>query len=490
MMGRAAAPCWRATRAFMFLTTLALIKACRLAASATASSDGRASSGSMVGSSAAGSSTAFSNSGASSFRTSRLSAVERRGGMKRGSGPRTCFATRTIDFIRSTSMSAMPASKAPAAAATTAPVLAWRTRSEYECQSEARRRSSTRKTGPQLAHAQLALQAGRRRRVLERQFLVWVDIMMRALGGERGLMKTGQDQLQLAGIGIDVADGENARNARFEFRRVDRDQILIEIDSPSGDRAELHGEPEERQHVVAGMVVSLTVLTTDREGRELAVLALDPRHLPQHEFHVARIDEFPHRVDRMGRRAERVPAVNQGDAVGDRVQVQGPVERGIAPAHDHHAPSLEMVHLAHGIEHALVFVGVEPWDRRPLRLERPPARRDKNGLGFDRLFVVGADAKQGPLGRAQNLHSFDHLGKMKLRTEWLDLLHEIIDKLLSVDHRKAWNVVDRLLRIELRALAARFRQDVDEVRLDVEQTEFEHRKQADGPGADDRDVGR
>ena len=89
--------------------------------------------------------------------------------------------------------------------------------------------------------------------------------MMRALCGERGLMKTGQDQLQLAGIGIDVADGENARNARFEFRRVDRDQILIEIDSPSGDRAELHGEPKERQHVVAGMVVGLTVLTTDRE---------------------------------------------------------------------------------------------------------------------------------------------------------------------------------------------------------------------------------
>ena len=51
--------------------------------------------------------------------------------------------------------------------------------------------------------------------------------MVRALRGERRLMETRQDQLELARIGIDVADGENARNARFEFRRVDGDQILI-----------------------------------------------------------------------------------------------------------------------------------------------------------------------------------------------------------------------------------------------------------------------
>ena len=89
--------------------------------------------------------------------------------------------------------------------------------------------------------------------------------MMGALGGERGFMKTGQDQLELARIGVDVADGENARNARFEFRRIDGDQVLIEIDSPTGDRPELHGEPEERQHVVAGVVIKLTVLAADRQ---------------------------------------------------------------------------------------------------------------------------------------------------------------------------------------------------------------------------------
>ncbi len=51
--------------------------------------------------------------------------------------------------------------------------------------------------------------------------------MVGALRRERGLMETRQDQFQLARIGVDVADGENAGNARFELRRVDGDQILV-----------------------------------------------------------------------------------------------------------------------------------------------------------------------------------------------------------------------------------------------------------------------
>jgi hypothetical protein len=105
-------------------------------------------------------------------------------------------------------------------------------------------------------------------------------------------------------------------------------------------------------------------------------------------------------------------------------------------------------------------------------------------------FIVGGDAKQGSLRRAQNLHSLDHLGEVKLRPEGVDLLHQIVDKLLSVDHRKARNVVDRLLGVQFRALAARLRQDVDQMALDIEKTEFEHGKQAYWPGADDRDIGR
>ena len=74
------------------------------------------------------------------------------------------------------------------------------------------------------AHAKLPLQARRRRRVLEGQLLVRVNIAVGALGGERRLVETREDQLELAGIGVDIANGENAGNARFELCRVNGDQ--------------------------------------------------------------------------------------------------------------------------------------------------------------------------------------------------------------------------------------------------------------------------
>ena len=192
----------------------------------------------------------------------------------------------------------------------------------------------------------------------------------------------------------------------------------------------------------------------------------------------------------MRRGAERVAAMDERDPGGDRVKVQDPIQRRIAAADDHDPTAPEMLHLAYGIEHASVLVGVETGEGRLLRLERSAARGDEQSLGLDRLIVVGSDAKQRRVRRPENLHPLDHLAEVKVRPERMDLLHQIVDEFLSVDHRKARNVVDRLLGIEFRALAARLRQDVDQVGPDVEQAQFEDGEQADRPGADDRDVGR
>ena len=99
-----------------------------------------------------------------------------------------------------------------------------------------------------LLHAELLLQARRRGGVLEDQLLVRIDIFMGCLRHQRRLMEAGQDELQLAGIGVDVADGEDARLARLELRGVDGNEILVEIEAPIGDRPELHGETEEGHH--------------------------------------------------------------------------------------------------------------------------------------------------------------------------------------------------------------------------------------------------
>ena len=79
---------------------------------------------------------------------------------------------------------------------------------------------------------------------------------------------------------------------------------------------------------------------------------------------------------------------------------------------------------------------------------------------------------------------------MKLRSKGLDLLHEPIDQLLRVAYRQCRNVVDRLIRIELRTLPARMRQRIHHVRTDAEEPEFENLKKAAGTRADDDDVGR
>ncbi len=92
--------------------------------------------------------------------------------------------------------------------------------------------------------------------------------------------------------------------------------------------------------------------------------------------------------------------------------------------------------------------------------EPPPAAIDHD-LGLDRRAGVGGDAEQGMLRRAQRFDALDHLAEVEGRLERMDLLAQVVDQPLAGDHGKAGNVVDRLFRIELGALAADLGQDVD-----------------------------
>src|SRR5579862_700821 len=79
---------------------------------------------------------------------------------------------------------------------------------------------------------------------------------------------------------------------------------------------------------------------------------------------------------------------------------------------------------------------------------------------------------------------------MKLRLEGLDLLHQSVNELLGAAYRQRRDVIDRLLGIKLRALAARDRQRIDDVRTDTEQAKLENLEQAAGTRTDNDDVGR
>src|SRR5262245_12884038 len=78
---------------------------------------------------------------------------------------------------------------------------------------------------------------------------------------------------------------------------------------------------------------------------------------------------------------------------------------------------------------------------------------------------------------------------MKRRAEWLDLRHQRVAKPLAGDVRQSRDVVDRLLRIKLRALATDLVEDVEYVRLHVEQAKLEYREQPAWSGTDDQHVG-
>ena len=104
-----------------------------------------------------------------------------------------------------------------------------------------------------------------------------------------------------------------------------------------------------------------------------------------------------------------------------------------------------------------------------------------------KVDAAGRAHAEAAILAAGELHHL--LPQVKLRLERLDLLQQPIDQFLRAAHRQRRNVVNRLVRIELRALAAGVRQRVHHVGADAEQAELEDLEQPAGAGPDDDDFG-
>ena len=131
------------------------------------------------------------------------------------------------------------------------------------------------------------------------------------LGHQRRFMEAGQYQLEFAGIGVDVADGENAGGFAFEPRRVHRDQIFVKIDAEFGDGAQLDGEPEERQEGVGLVMPFAFVGAGQGNAFEPARLAMNRLDRGDMEFDLAFLFQLTHLVDAMLGGAEAVAVMNQ-----------------------------------------------------------------------------------------------------------------------------------------------------------------------------------
>ena len=219
---------------------------------------------------------------------------------------------------------------------------------------------------------------------------------------------------------------------------------------------------------------------------EPAALAFERGDLTDLQIHLSAGHQRAHLLDAVGRGAEIVAPVQQRHALGDRMQIERPVEREIAAADDQDVLVAELLHLAHGIEHRGALIGLDARHRRTLRLERAAACGNHHHLALEHLAGIGRDAKAGIADLLDRLH---HLVEMEGRMKRLDLFHQRFGQALAGDEGNAGNVVDRLFRIEFGALAAELVEDVDHMRLHVQQAQFEDRKQAARTRANNQHIG-
>ena len=164
------------------------------------------------------------------------------------------------------------------------------------------------------------------------------------------------------------------------------------------------------------------------------------------------------------------PSVHLDDLCCFLVQVDDPVERGIAAAKYHELLAVEVGCITHSIMNLLVFERLAPLDAEPAGLERAKTRRDHHSAGDEGRAPGGLQVEASIVAPVQRGHL---LAKMEQRTERFDLLHEPVDELLRPTDRERWNVINRLVRIELGALSARVIECVDDVTLDAQQSELE-----------------
>ena len=71
-------------------------------------------------------------------------------------------------------------------------------------------------------------------RVLQKHPLIRVQVFLHAKCGQRRLVKPAQDQLLLARVGVDVADGEDARYVGFELLGVDCQLLALDAQGQRG----------------------------------------------------------------------------------------------------------------------------------------------------------------------------------------------------------------------------------------------------------------
>src|SRR5690606_22922153 len=197
--------------------------------------------------------------------------------------------------------------------------------------------------------------------------------------------EAGGDQFHFSGVMDDVAGGINAGNVGFHFR-IDQDGPFFNVQAPVLDRAQGGDETEADDHCIrfhffrfAGLFVYddhfldlfLPVEGLDFPGSD------DPDAGFHHLFYAVFVG------------AETVPAVNQGDAFGNRFQHQGPIDGGIAATGNQHFFSGKLLHVVDKIIKSFSFKAFRLGQVQFARFKGAASRRDDDRPGKVDLFGGG-----------------------------------------------------------------------------------------------------
>src|ERR1700722_16457536 len=244
-------------------------------------------------------------------------------------------------------------------------------------------------------------------------------------------------------------------------------------------------QPEEHQELVGAQRMPLAVRGFYIHAGEAAVL--DDERVRQ-RLHMADAPcrgEFAQARDRGGYGAKIRAPMHEGERARLRGELEGPVKRRIAAAKNDQLLAMQVRRAAHAVVNVLILEGLCAFKADAPRLKRADSRGDDDRARIEGRPGRGADLKAP---RFEFCELAPPLTQMKLRRKGLDLLHQPIDQLLRVAHGQRRDVIDRLVRIQLRALSARMRQGIDDMRADAEEPELEGLEKAAGACADDDDV--
>src|SRR5262245_26806591 len=170
--------------------------------------------------------------------------------------------------------------------------------------------------------------------------------------------------------------------------------------------------------------------------------------------------------------------------VGGVLEAERPVERRVAAADDHTAFAGEHVLLADEVVEPAALPVVDPVDPELARLERAVAGGDDDRLRLDRLAGRGRNGLD-LIARRELAHL---LAKEDVGAELESLLGAEVDEGLTLDLRMARDVVDVLLRVDRGDLAAELLEALEDADGRLAMAGVVGSREADGPGADDRDV--